>query len=182
MELNDMEKRAIEKNVAALLTGYGYDPNNDDYVNIVDFVKGHGFSVSNALLPNSEDGFLVIRPDASVEKGERERVIGVNVNRSFELKRFIIAHEFAHWVLHYKQGNIFLHRQNRKGKGEEENDADYFAASLLVPRESFTRIYQKFKAEGLIDNVINLRLAEIYKVPSETILRRVGEVDLDGID
>ncbi len=172
-----MEKKAIEEKVTALLSQYSYDQDRDDYIDIIDFVKKQGFSVGNALLSESEDGFLAIRP-SSIIKGNSDKIIGVNVNRSLELKRFIIAHEFAHSVLHYGSGQVFLHRENKKGKGEEENDADYFAAALLMPRDSFKRVYQRLKAENLPENMIYLKLAAIYKVPSESVLRRISEIDM----
>lgn len=176
MELNYMEKKTIKEKATTLLSQYGYNPISDDYVDIVDFVKKLGFSVGNASLPDSEDGFLAIRPSPNV-KDKIDKVIGVNVNRSLELKRFIIAHEFAHSVLHYQKGQIFLHRENKKGKDEEENDADYFAAALLMPQKSFNRIYQKYRADGLAENVIYLNLALIYKVPLESVLRRISEIN-----
>lgn len=176
MELDYMEKKTIEEKVTTLLSQYGYNPISDDYVDIVDFVKKSGFSVGNALLPDSEDGFLAIRPSSKV-KGNVDKTIGVNVNRLLELKRFIIAHEFAHSVLHYKDGQIFLHRENKKGKDGEENDADYFAAALLMPQESFKRTYQQYKDEKLAENVIYLKLAAVYKAPLESVLRRISEVN-----
>ena len=97
MGLNFMEKKVIEEKVTSLLSQHGYNPKSDNYVDIVDLVKKEGFSVGNALLSDSDDGFLAIRPTES----NYDKIIGVNANRSIELKRFIIAHEFAHSVLHY---------------------------------------------------------------------------------
>lgn len=176
MELNYMEKKNIEEKITDLLSQYGYNLISDDHIDIVNFVKKNGFSVGNALLPDSEDGFLAIRPDSKA-KDNVEKIIGVNVNRSLELKRFIVAHEFAHSVLHYRDEQIFLHRENKKGKDGEENDADYFAAALLMPQKSFKRTYQQYKNEGLSDNLIYLKLAAIYKTPLESVLRRISEVD-----
>lgn len=171
MELSDMEKKYIDNQVDGLLTQYGYDFNNDTHVDIVSFAKRFGFLVGNAQLDESEDGFLIIQPAEPQDK-----IIGVNSNRSFEFKRFVIAHEFAHFILHYKQGTAYLHREHKKGKTEAENDADYFAAALLMPSEAFKRMYNKLKASGLNENATCLELASVFKVPFESVSRRVNEL------
>lgn len=179
MRLSCMDKNKIETQVTTLLTRYGYMPDKDDYVNIVDFVQHLGFIVGNAKLDDSEDGFLVIQTGDEARGGNgtsNDKIIGVNVNRTLPWKRFIIAHEFAHSVLHYKSGETYFHRESKKGKGNEENDADYFAAALLMPKESFKRLYSQFKNDGLNDNAICLQLASIFKVPLDSVSRRIKEV------
>ncbi|MDO4293957.1 MAG: ImmA/IrrE family metallo-endopeptidase [Eubacteriales bacterium] len=173
-----MEKQQIETQVDILLEGYGYNPDKDDYVNIVDFVQHLGFIVGNAKLDDSEDGFLAIQTSdmAKDRDGMNDKIIGVNAKRSLDWKRFIIAHEFAHSVLHYEAGKIYLHRERKKGKDDKENDADYFAAALLMPRKSFKRLYDKFKQDGFNDTAISLQLASIFKVPFDSVQRRITEV------
>lgn len=174
-----MEKKQIETQVAALLQEYGYNSDKDDYVNIVDFVQHLGFIVGNAKLADDEDGFLAIQTSDMAKYGDgisNDKIIGVNAKRSLDWKRFIIAHEFAHSILHYKTGEIYLHRENKKGKDAEENDADYFAAALLMPEESFRRLHDKFKNDGLSDTALYLQLASIFKVPFDSVPRRISEV------
>lgn len=179
VRLNCMEKKQIETQVTTLLKEYGYVFEKDDYVNVVDFVQHLGFIVGNAQLDDSEDGFLAIQISNMAKNGDEmssDKVIGVNSKRSLDWKRFIIAHEFAHSVLHYKTGQIYLHRENKKGKDSEENDADYFAAALLMPKESFLRLYTQFEKNGLNKNAICLQLASIFKVPLDSVSRRISEV------
>ncbi len=176
MELCEMEKIQIEKMVDSLLDLFGYSK-EDQYVDIVEFTKKMGFTVGNADLDENEDGFLLISQD--------RRVIAVNSDRPMEWKRFIIAHEFSHFILHYvlsddfknpTQESVLLHRENKKGRNESENDADYFAAALLMPRKTFKKQYEKYKSEGLDDNVIYFHLATIFSVPLESAKRRVNEI------
>lgn len=180
MRLSNMEKKQIDAQAATLLSNYGYSTERDDYVNIVDFVQKLGYTVGNAQLDDSEDGFLAIQASDIAKDGNgtsNDKIIGVNAKRSFDWKRFIIAHEFAHSNLHYKAGNpTYLHRENTKGKSSEENDADYFAAALLMPKESFRRLYNQFKKSGLNETATCLQLAAIFKVPFDSVVRRVEEV------
>lgn len=168
VRLSDVDKKEIETQVTALLKGYGYSPQEDAYVDIVEFVQQLGFIVGNAELDEKEDGFLAIQAN--------DKIIGVNSKRSLDWKRFIIAHEFAHFVLHYKAGELYLNRENKKGKDEEENDADYFAAALLMPNEAFKRLYLQFEKDGMNKTANCLQLASIFKVPFDSASRRVEEV------
>lgn len=171
-----MKKVEIEKIVSGLLRQYGYNEEEDDYLDIVTFTKSLGFNVGNAKL-DEEDGFIAIRPSSTKRKDNLgDKVIAVNRDREFEWKRFIIAHEFAHSVLHYKVGSLYLHRENKKGKNETENEADYFAAALLMPQKSFSRKCRQLKKEGLSGNALSMQLAAIYKVPLESASRRIEEI------
>lgn len=180
MILSPDKKKYIERQVDALLADYGYSSETDAYVDIVNLAKKFGFSVGNAKLSDNEDGYIIIQPHKNLSVNSNfpslSKVIGVNVNRQLELKRFIVAHEFAHSVLHYKGEGLFLHRDNIKGKNEDENAADYFAAAILMPKLSFTREYQKLLNQQLSTNTICYRLAALYKVPFESVYRRISEV------
>lgn len=119
MDLSFEVKQAIEQQVKVLLKNYGYSEERDSCLDIVDFVQTHEFVVGNAELDDNEDGFLAIQPMESPKNTGNVpygKVIGVNSKRTLNWKRFIIAHEFAHSVLHYEDGNIYLHRENKKGK------------------------------------------------------------------
>lgn len=177
-----MDKKKIEAQVTALLKEYGYEFDKDDYVNIVEFVQRLGFVVGNAQLDDAEDGFLAIQA-SSMAKNKNgvssDKIIGVNSKRSLEWKRFIIAHEFAHSVLHYNNtGTIYLRRENKKGKDSEENEADYFAAALLMPEKAFKRLYNQFNQNALSKTAICLQLSAIFKVPFDSVSRRIDEVGI----
>lgn len=165
-----MEKRLeIEKNVESLLKQSGYSENTDSYMDIIDFAHHYGFNVVNADLDEKEDGFIAIT--------SKLKLIAVNAKRSLEWKRFIIAHEFGHSILHYKQGDTaYLHRESVKGKNETENAADYFAAALLMPKKAFLKQYQNLKEQGLSENTIYMQLCSIFKVPLESVSRRIQEI------
>lgn len=178
MELSFMKKREIEARVTDLLTQYGYVSERDTYLDVVDFAQKRGFVVGNAELPEGEDGFLAIQPGTFKKDGTK--IIGVNVNRSLEWKRFIIAHELAHSVLHYREGEIYLHRESRKGKNSDENDADYFAAALLMPEGSFSRMHRSLNDGSRDRSTICSELSKIYRVPFESASRRIDEILLES--
>ena len=174
-----MEKLEMEKVISGLLTVNGCDPEKDTYVDITRLSCRLGFNVGNAKLDESEEGFVAVRPSSTKRKDTLgDKVIGVNRVREVVWKRFIIAHELAHFVLHYKVGSLYLHKYNKKvEKGTEEKEASYFAAALLMPRASFSSKYKECKQCGLYGNPLLFRLSAIYKVPLEIVAFRIKEID-----
>ena len=47
---------------------------------------------------------------------------------------------------------------------------------FLMPEESFRRLYNQFKTQGLTGNAMYLQLASIFKVPLDSVSRRINEV------
>lgn len=57
--------------------------------------------------------------------------------------RFSIAHEIGHYVLHSQFGKIPLTAQNNGADERAEWEADWFAASLLMPQGEFHKQWRK---------------------------------------
>lgn len=171
--LTKMEKLEIEKKANELLTKFDYDNENDDYVDAVKLAKFLGFSVGESSVIRSDiDGFIFMSPDETI------KVIAVNNNRSPEEKRFIVLHEIAHYILHReKLKTDLMIREHRTGKNLDENDADFFAACVLMPHNSFFRFLSSFRKQNIDEDKIAFRLQEIFKTPLESVKRRIEEID-----
>ena len=183
MKLSKEKIEEIERRVSEVLVDYGIYDENVDSLDVVCLARSRGFSVRNASLKDSEDGFLLLQPDPVRIKGELVdgKIIAVNRERSGPYKRFVVAHEFGHYALnHCKEGKAYLHRETQTGKNEVENEADYFAAALLMPREAFRRCYQELADRGVPEKERHIRLAAQYRVPVESARRRIEELDLAG--
>lgn len=169
-----MEKRIIKEKAMKFLNNGGFRDTTDTYVDIVMLAKSVGFKVGETTkLSEHEDGFI------SISKDKKNLIIGVNNERSFEEKRFIVAHELAHYFLHYIDTDLnetIMHRENIKGKNEEENDADFMAACLLMPNSAFKREYNALASKKLDTYTIIDQLQKIFKTPIESIERYIKEV------
>lgn len=66
----------------------------------------------------------------------------INAERVSETgKNFTLAHEFGHFVLHENQEKFRLDLVDYNGEDtKQETEANYFAASLLMPRNEFEDI------------------------------------------
>jgi len=67
-------------------------------------------------------------------------------------KTFTLAHEFGHYVLQHS-GDRFrldLFSDYSEDERNEETEANYFAAVLLMPKERFLQVYEKLMSEELV--------------------------------
>ena len=165
-----MDRKKIEERADKILNAYNYNDGADDYVDAVRLACHFGFAVNETdKMQAQEDGCITV-----TDKGEMNII--VNNNRNFESKRFIITHELSHYFLHYQNtDNFFMHRENIKGKDLEENDADYLAACLLMPKKSFRVAYGIIKGK-YSNEKIAVELQKIFRTPLESIERRIKEI------
>lgn len=180
--LSHMEKKNIEEKALEFMSQVGY-VDDSDAIDVIDIAKKAGFAVGNAMLDDDEDGFIIVQKGAKEILGIlTDKLIGVNSARTIEWKRFIIAHELAHYSLHYakeEHNGIYAHREHIKGKNEAENDADFFAANLLMPREKFIAAYNELKDKQLDLDEIVILLSNKFVVTSRTAERRIEELGLN---
>lgn len=87
----------------------------------------------------------------------------VNSNDSVTRQRFTIAHELGHWILHRKlmESNKDIAVLYRKPLGETDSDpleqeANCFAANLLVPKDMLKEALEKSKEEAFLANYFNV--------------------------
>ena len=175
-----MEKKQIEEKSEKLFEMAG---SAEGEVDVIKLAKTLGFLVGLTLLPEEEDGFIIADKDTkAIERltGLRaDKVIGINPERDLQTKRFIIAHELGHYILHYEaeaSDGMYAHRENKKGKDDKENEADYFAACLLMPCVSFKKKYEELKKKKNSQEDIIILLQNYFNVPKESVERRLIEV------
>lgn len=173
-------KAEIGKSASELLEQYNM---KDIPIDVVVLAKRMGFVVGNAILEDDSDGFIVVSPKANDISGiKADKIIGVNAERDIKYKVFIIAHELGHYILHCKnaQERYYAHREHKKGKGEEEQDADFFAASLLMPEELFKKRYNELKGKELSEEDCISLLVQDFSVPKDAVIRRIKEINNVG--
>lgn len=117
-------------------------------------------------------------------RNKSRAVIGVNWGHHSNRRRFSLAHEIAHFVLHdgetYIDNGYRVHfRDEESGSGteSEERDANAFAAALLMParwvREAFNRQpFDLTEDDGLG------RLADKFKVSPQAMTYRLMNLQL----
>jgi len=118
-------------------------------------------------------------------KGGRA-VIGVNGAHSPTRKRFTIAHELGHYLLH--EGNEFVDqvrvdfRDDRSSAGtlEQEVQANGFAAELLMPEQLVRDAHMSLAQAGIEPegDAFVARLADTFEVSHEAMSYRLVNLGL----
>jgi Predicted Zn peptidase len=181
-ELSVMDKENIEQKASELLSNHNI--NSSDGFDVVALAKDMGFYVGNATLDDNEDGFIAVDTrETSILNTGSNKVIGVNSTRDYYTKRFIIAHELGHFILRAnEQGDkdiIYAHRESKsERRTDEEQDVDYFAACLLMPKEAFSKKYEELTTKPLSQEETVAALQRVFSAPLKSVERRVEELAL----
>lgn len=109
-------------------------------------------------------------------KKDGKQVLGVNQDEHENRRRFTIAHEIGHYLLHpasllhYDRPEV-VHFRSKNVLGPEEREANFFAAELLMPEELLRKC---------IDNGITSvsELASQFKVSKEAMSYRLANLNL----
>lgn len=125
--------------------------------------------------------------DGKIVRGKNRTLIIINSNIiSEEKKRFTLAHEIGHFLLHdsldlhddnSKSMNWFQHLENQAKRGKQEYEANDFAAELLMPEKIFRKEFQGnyFSPELL------KKLSQRFQTSITSVIFRVFKLDLHPI-
>lgn len=179
---------------------------NDRDINCKDDIfvqlKKLGFEVISTTFKKSLSGMILV--DEHEDKlGEftTNKIIAYNseLNSNLYMLRFVLAHELAHYISQKADANnekvviAVRDRSNREEYHKDiyEQEMDYMAASLLVPREDFIREMNKRCDELLVkypnatkpnfSDLINdlyfiQKMQTVYRVDDTLIKRRIKEL------
>lgn len=142
-------------------------------VDIFELADQLGFDVRGAAFDEHMEGLIVVNEfEDKIDGFESNKVIAYNCKKSIEQKKFIVAHELAHYIWEKSQAKekrVVVAARDHQGKystNEMEQRMDYIAASLLVPKDHLID-------SGITDPV---KVAEMYRVPEDLARRRLQEV------
>jgi len=124
-------------------------------------------SVVERSLEDEVSGFLIVK--------NNHAVIAVNSNHHLNRRRFTIAHELGHYLLHHRQGlfydsrlTFFRDPRSSEGIDAQEIEANKFAASLLMPESLIQPYFQKRNFD--LHNPFDLAyLASQFKVSEQAL-------------
>ncbi len=170
----------LEERAEKILESNGFFSVPVDVRNLAKHLK---INVEDVKLEDDVSGFLALNGDRTY--------IGCNISHGNERKRFTIAHELAHYVLHAKkEAPLFIdkslkndqqrmYRNSLSSTGEhiKEIEANAFAAALLMPKKL---IESELNNVALIENTEEWvrKLADIFEVSSQAMNIRLINLDI----
>jgi len=106
-------------------------------------------------------------------RNEDKTIIYINKTHSDARKRFTLAHELGHFILHKSEKSFVdgkktqvLLRANTGGvKNNMETEANIFAASILMPEFLIKKLYGELLfAKGPNEDDVIIKMSETFKV------------------
>lgn len=138
---------------------------NSAPVEIIRVCNNYGIKVFETYLKEDVSGLIIVG-DKKWDEYDSDKFILVNLSESAARRRFTIAHELAHYILHRNGDTLYAHRDmntDGENKTKIEREANYFAANILMP-------------EAEVKNFVeNVRSFVIGKVPSFILVKEVAD-------
>ncbi|NSZ73025.1 ImmA/IrrE family metallo-endopeptidase [Agrobacterium tumefaciens] len=138
---------------------------NHEPIDVVSLANVLGVKVYNAAWPPTVSGKIQKVTDKGGSSGY---AIFVNKSHPETRKRFTIAHELAHYILHERHigDGLFDDALYRSGlPDKKEVEANQLAADILMPWQKLQPLIGKHTPE---------KLAEIFNVSKESMNIRLG--------
>ncbi|WP_122639044.1 ImmA/IrrE family metallo-endopeptidase [Romboutsia sp. Marseille-P6047] len=136
-------RNIINKLADEIIESYKITAPIDDLESFVESIGGK--VTENNLKSGFYDGRI------TTQNTDYEFEIFIPENQYLERKKFTIAHELGHLFLHmgYQIDDDLWEEQRgrdyyRNGSSEEELQANEFAAALLMPRDEYKKIMEKY--------------------------------------
>lgn len=138
---------------------------------LLDILKKIGVKVFQASFGDKSQEISGAVYRGNPETNEQPQIL-VNVNEPKERKVFTIAHELGHYILH-KTDKYRIDKYNYLSNTQEakdETEANYFAASLLMPKDKFISVLNQTsdmkataKYFGVSEAAVSIRLKWITR-------------------
>lgn len=121
-------------------------------------------------------------------KKENDIVIFTNTSNRLSREIFTLAHEIGHVILHLNTGESFIDDSftiSGRSADEKEQEANYFAACLLMPADDVERFLDlelsEFAAKGL--SALDIaRIMSEFNVSFDMVLNRLESLRKIGTD
>jgi len=147
-------------------------------VKVEELVRAHGLRIMPYPLEDDVSGILLIENGVGL--------IGYNQTESRVRRRFTIAHEFGHYLLHKDVSALFVDKMFRASKDHAaynadtvkyEHEANEFAAALLMPEQLIKKEAERANLD-LGDELGLKQLAKIFDVSSAAMYFRLFNLHL----
>lgn len=151
-------------------------------VDVVKIAKLSGVIVEQTDLGDEVSGLLVIHSG--------QGVIAYSPDQGDQRKRFTIAHELGHYILHNQDSadavfvdkDFIVKYRSQKAYSEievrQEQEANAFAASLLMPKDLIFEELKKERLQSMSESELIEELARIFDVSIPAMTFRLSNLNI----
>jgi Zn-dependent peptidase ImmA (M78 family) len=175
--LNRLSYEKCEQAAGQLLTDFSV---SQLPVDVHSIVRRMDIQLMEYNLGEDTSGVLVI------QKGKG--TIGYNPKDPQVRRRFTVAHELGHYVLHRDSNDLFVDNfflMKFRGNNaytdrdfQQEQEANAFAAALLMPKDFIEKETKKQEYQGLTETDIIARLARRFEVSVPAMTYRLTNLNI----
>lgn len=183
-QIKKERKIEIEKRVNDIIANNNLNNPGFDLIKFLTnpkaFPDGKPFQIGSQLLDKDVTGILLVDDNDYVPTTNTHKLIVINSLLQFEpdyrkKRRFIIAHEYGHYILHKNKSVQYAHRDTSNKRAEIEQEADFFARCLLMPEEQINNILQLDFAKKLQSNDKVDLISRTFNVTRKKSIQRLKE-------
>ena len=165
-----IRRRRIESMIEELLAGYEI---TEAPVPVERIAKAKGARIFHQSLEDNVSGFLY--------RDKTQAVIGVNTHHAPARQNFTTAHELGHFLLH-EQEQLHIDHEFRVrlrddvsslGTDDDEREANFFAASLLMPKRFLEEDLETEEYFDLLGDDFLSDLSRKYGVSTQALVNRL---------
>lgn len=179
IKIEPQERKTIEKELSDFLNAYKLKIATP--VDVFQLATQIGFDVRGTEFKNNLEGLILVNENLDVIPGfDSNKVIAYNCKASIEAKKFIVAHELAHYIgakhNNVKEKVIVAARDHSYGYSDDvdEQRKDYMAAAILIPMDDFKNRYSTNDVSQ--SQEFYKQVATFYNVDVKLAERRTLEV------
>ena len=181
---NYFDSSQIDDDAEALLNDFLSNPNynlklDKRKVPIIELAKIMGFKIYTAKFKDRNLSGTIGISKKLVNRYKSDNVIILNNQDTDEHILFTLCHELAHYIYDY-ESNAHNEYSNTYRTNEainaKEMRANRFAASLLMPKESFKEAYSELSNNIDDKNIIVQGLSDAFNAPKTAVRIRMKEV------
>lgn len=181
---NYFDSSQIDDDAEALLNDFLSNPNynlklDKRKVPIIELAKIMGFKIYTAKFKDRNLSGTIGISKKLVNRYKSDKVIILNNQDTDEHILFTLCHELAHYIYDY-ESNVHNEYSNTYRTNEainaKEMRANRFAASLLMPKESFKEAYSELSNNIDDKNIIVQGLSDAFNAPKTAVRIRMKEV------
>lgn len=145
----------------------------------------YDFVIGSQNFNKNITGVLLVDEDKYIPHVDAHRLISINHDLGVDdeyiynrKKRFIIAHEFAYFILNKDQNSQFAHKNVDKKNTPKEREAEYFARCLLMPRKLMFDILNINGIKEQTSCEKSVIVSRLFFVPQDKAKMRIEELGL----
>ena len=181
---NYFDSSQIDDDAEALLNDFLSNPNynlklDKRKVPIIELAKIMGFKIYTAKFKDRNLSGTIGISKKLVNRYKSDKVIILNNQDTDEHILFTLCHELAHYIYDY-ESNAHNEYSNTYRTNEainaKEMRANRFAASLLMPKESFKEAYSELSNNIHEKNISVQGLSDAFNAPKTAVRIRMKEV------